>query len=50
MNENKPGNSALDLAAEMGIELLAEEQYRALRKPGEFDMKTSSWLITPPAI
>jgi len=48
--ENKPGNSALDMATEIGIELLTEEQYRALQKLGEFDTKTSSWLITPLAI
>ena len=44
---NKPKNSAVDLAAEMGIELLTEEQYRALQKLGRFDTKTSSWLQTP---
>lgn len=48
--EHKPENSALDMAAEMGIELLTEEQYRALQKLGEFDTKTSSWVITPPEI
>lgn len=45
--ENKPENSALDLAAEMGIEILTEEEYRALQKLGEFDLKTSSWVKTP---
>jgi len=45
--EHKPGNSALDMAAEMGIELLTEEQYRALQTLGEFDTKTSSWVMTP---
>lgn len=45
--EHKPKNSALDMAAEMGIELLTEEQYRALQKLGSFDTKTSSWLKTP---
>jgi hypothetical protein len=45
--ENKPKNSAVDLAAEMGIELLTEEQYRALQTLGNFDAKTSSWIQTP---
>jgi len=45
--ENKPGNSALDMAAAMGIELLSEDQYRALQKFGDFDTKTSSWVKTP---
>lgn len=45
--ENKPLNSALDLAAEMGIEILSEEEYRDLQKLGKFDLKTSSWLKTP---
>jgi hypothetical protein len=48
--EHKPKTSALDMAAEMGIELLTEEQYRNLQKLGKFDMKTSSWIKTPPAI
>jgi hypothetical protein len=48
--EHKPKNSALDLAATMGIELLTEEQYRELQKLGEFDRKTSSWIQTPPEI
>jgi len=48
--ENKPENSAQDMAADMGIELLSEEQYRALQQIGEFDLKTSSWLKTPAAI
>jgi hypothetical protein len=48
--ENKPANSALDMAAAMGIELLTEEQYRELQQLGEFDTKTSSWVITPFAI
>ncbi len=43
----KPKNSAIDMAADMGIELLTEEQYRELQKLGEFDIKTSSWLKTP---
>lgn len=45
--ENKPKNSAIDMAAAMGIELLTEEQYRALQELGEFDTKTSSWVKTP---
>jgi hypothetical protein len=48
--EHKPQNSALDMAAAMGIELLSEEQYRALQKLGNFDTKTSSWVQTPSAI
>jgi len=45
--EHKPADSAIDMAAAMGIELLTEEQYRELQKLGEFDTKTSSWIITP---
>ena len=45
--EHKPKNSAIDMAAAMGIELLTEEQYRELQKLGNFDTKTSSWIITP---
>ncbi|HEX5056643.1 MAG TPA: DUF4256 domain-containing protein [Gammaproteobacteria bacterium] len=45
--ENKPKNSALDLAEAMGIELLSEAQYRQLQQLGEFDTKTSSWVKTP---
>src|SRR5262245_5780466 len=41
--EHKPKNSAMDMAAAMGIELLTEEQYRALQKLGNFDTRTSSW-------
>ncbi len=48
--QNKPQNSAIELAEEMGIELLTEEQYRALQQLGYFDTKTSSWVQTPPAI
>jgi hypothetical protein len=48
--EHKPKNSAVEMAAEMGIELLTEEQYRALQELGEFDTKTSSWVETPAAI
>jgi hypothetical protein len=43
----RPQNSAIDMANEMGIELLTEEQYRGLQKLGEFDTKTSSWIQTP---
>jgi len=45
--QNKPENSALDMATAMGIELLTEEQYRELQKLGSFDTKTSSWVKTP---
>jgi hypothetical protein len=48
--ENKPKNSAVDVAEEMGIELLTEDQYRELQKLGKFDSKTSSWIKTPPEI
>lgn len=48
--ENKPAGSAADAAAAMGIELLTEEQYRALQQLGTFDTKTSSWLETPAAV
>lgn len=48
--EHKPKNSAVDLAKEIGIELLTEEQYRFLQTLGEFDTKTSSWIKTPEAI
>jgi hypothetical protein len=45
--EFKPKDSAIDMAAAMGVELLTEEQYRELQKLGSFDTKTSSWLKTP---
>lgn len=45
--KHKPENNAIDMATAMGIELLTEEQYRALQKLGNFDMKTSSWVQTP---
>ena len=48
--EHKPKNSAMDMAAAMGIELLTEEQYRELQKLGNFDLKTSSWVKTPAEI
>lgn len=43
----KPENSAVDMAITMGIEMLTEDEYRALQKLGDFDMKTSSWVHTP---
>jgi len=43
----KPKNSAMDVAAAMGVEILTEEEYRELQKMGEFDTKTSSWVKTP---
>lgn len=46
----KPENSALDMAAAMGVKILSEEQYRELQTLGEFDTKTSSWVETPPDI
>ena len=46
----KPATSAMDLAAAIGIDLLTEEQYLALQKLGNFDLKTSSWLATPHAM
>lgn len=48
--EHKPQNNAVDMATAMGIELLTEEQYRALQQLGTFDAKTSSWVKTPAAI
>ena len=45
--ENKPENSAVEMAAAMGVQLMTEEQYRALQQLGEFDTKTSSWIDTP---
>ena len=48
--ENKPKNNVVDMAASMGIEILSEEQYRALQKLGNFDTKTSSWIKTPSGI
>ena len=45
--EHKPKNNALDVAGDIGIEILAEEQYRELQKLGKFDTKTSSWVKTP---
>jgi hypothetical protein len=48
--EHKPKTSAMDMAADMGIEIISEDQYRELQKVGQFDLKTSSWVLTPPAI
>ena len=48
--EHKPKNSAMEMAAAMGIELLSEEQYRGLQQLGDFDLKTSSWVKTPAEI
>jgi len=45
--ENKPSNNAMDMAFEMGIEILTEKQYRELQELGKFDTKTSSWVKTP---
>lgn len=48
--EHKPKNSAIDMATDMGIEMLTEQQYRELQNYGEFDTKTSSWIKTPAEI
>jgi hypothetical protein len=48
--ENKPKDSAINLAADMGIEILTEEQYRELQELGDLDLKTSSWVKTPSEI
>lgn len=48
--QNKPAGTALGMAADMGIEILTEAQYRALQRLGNFDLKTSSWVKTPPDI
>lgn len=48
--EHKPADSAMEMAAAMGIDILTEEQYRALQQLGSFDTKTSSWIKTPPEI
>lgn len=48
--EDRPENSAVEMAAAMGVELLTEDQYRELQKLGNLDTKTSSWLKTPAAI
>ena len=48
--EHKPENSAIEMASEIGIDILTEEQYRQLQKLGKFDTKTSSWVKTPAEI
>jgi hypothetical protein len=48
--EHKPKNSAIEMAKDMGIELLTEDQYRELQNIGDFDTKTSSWIKTPSKI
>ena len=48
--EHKPANNVIDVSSAMGIELLTEEQYKALQQLGNFDTKTSSWIVTPPAV
>ena len=48
--EAKPEGSAMEMAADMGVELLTEEEYRELQQLGEFDLKTSSWVRTPPDV
>ncbi|BAK16923.1 conserved hypothetical protein [Solibacillus silvestris StLB046] len=48
--KNKPEDSAMNMAASMGIELLTEVEYRSLQQLGKFDLKTSSWVLTPPDI
>jgi len=48
--EHKPANTAMDMAAAMGIELLTEDQYQELQRLGSFDTKTSSWVKAPPEI
>jgi len=48
--EHQPENSAIDMADAMGIEILTEDEYRALQQHGNFDLKTSSWIITPAEI
>ncbi|HEY9260277.1 DUF4256 domain-containing protein [Chitinophaga sp.] len=48
--EHKPENSAVQMAADMGIALLTETEYSSLQELGNFDLKTSSWIVTPPAI
>ena len=48
--EHKPQHSAIGMAEEMGVDILTEEQYRQLQQLGAFDLKTSSWILTTPAI
>ena len=47
---NKPTGNAVEMAAAIGVQLLTEEEYRHLQTLGEFDRKTSSWILTPPPI
>ena len=48
--EHKPKSDAVTMSAEMGVEILTEDQYRELQSLGEFDLKTSSWVLTPPEV
>lgn len=48
--EHKPKTSAMEMAADMGVEILTEEQYRHLQTLGAFDLKTSSWVLTPESV
>lgn len=48
--KHKPRHSAMEMAAEMGVEMLTEEEYRALQELGDFDTKTSTWVKTPEEI
>ncbi|MDM0043359.1 DUF4256 domain-containing protein [Variovorax dokdonensis] len=48
--QNKPAGSAMQMASDMGVALLTEAQYRQLQQFGEFDLKTSSWVATPPEV
>ena len=48
--ENKPAGSAVEMAAQMGVALLTEQEYRELQQLGVFDLKTSSWVQTPPNV
>lgn len=48
--KHKPANSAINMAADMGVDILTEEEYRALQKKGAYDLKTSSWVATPAKI
>jgi hypothetical protein len=48
--EAKPSGSAMEMAAAMGIEILTEDEYRELQSVGEFDLRTSSWIRTPPTV
>jgi hypothetical protein len=45
--ENKPKDSVIHMAETMGVQILNEEQYRSLQQLGLFDIKTSSWILTP---